>query len=329
MDHHSPPFEPPLPVAMHQEAVPAPPWYAAQAECAGPMAMAALAVGRLDALVAGMPPGWQAGAIRRIALIEVEAMLWAQGTPIRREEIGRDVMQARADTDLSAMHLARWALRRLEGRGQLDDTRDFLGLRKADMSRLAEPMALRPAGDEFDEASEEFARKLEEFDGLHPLARPPVARILWRLAELSPADDLTEAAVWTGRSMAACCETLTFVPLGRHGRRIWNDSGNPVDRMTRHLEAVAEGAAEARVQLLRVNSWAEEARSRTSRIKGSNSLRVIAALAAQPLMTTAMVEEHAGISRDTAERLLSRMLAMGLVREITGTRRFRLWTAAA
>lgn len=49
----------------------------------------------------------------------------------------------------------------------------------------------------------------------------------------------------------------------------------------------------------------------------------------QPLMTTAMVEEQAGISRDTAERLLRGMQRDGLVREVTGTRRFRLWTAAA
>lgn len=329
MNYDDTPFAPPLPLADHGDAVPAAPWLAAQSACAVSLAAAALAVGRLDALIAGMERVARNGAIRRIAMIEVEAMLWAQGTPVRREEVGRDVMEARADTDLTAMHLARWALRRLEGRGQLDDPRGFLGLRKSDVAILAEPMALRPAGEEFDEASDEFARKLEQFSGLHPLARAPVSRILWRIAELSPIDDLTEAAVWTGRSMAACCEALSFVPLGRHGRRIWNDHGTPADRLARHLQAVTDGATDARAELLRVQAWAEEAKQRTARIKGSNPARVIAALAAQPLMTTAMVEQHAGISRDTAERLLGRFHAMGLVRELTGTRRFRLWTAAA
>ncbi|MDB6178333.1 hypothetical protein PAF17_12580 [Paracoccus sp. Z330] len=329
MDHDTPPFAPPLPLAQHQDAVPATPWFSAQARCATQLAAAALAVGRLDALISEMSAANRAGAIRRLALTEVEAMLWAQGSPVRREEIGRDIMQARVDTDLDAMHLARWALRRLEGQGRLEDIRDFLGLRKSEVSRLTEAMALRPAGEELDEAAHEFSEKLAEFTELHPLARSPVTRILWRLADLSPTDDLTEAAVWTGRAMAECCETLSFVPLGRHGRRVWIDGGDPDDRLLRHLSAVTEGAAEARQQLQRVNSWARTAAERTDRIKGSNPLRVIHALAAQPLMTTAMVEEHAGISRDTAERLLGRFLAMGLVREVTGTKRFRLWTAAA
>ena len=56
--------------------------------------------------------------------------------------------------------------------------------------------------------------------------------------------------------------------------------------------------------------------------------RVIAELAAQPLLSAAMLEAQTGISRDTAERLLARLRDLGLAREITGARRFRLWTAS-
>ena len=52
----------------------------------------------------------------------------------------------------------------------------------------------------------------------------------------------------------------------------------------------------------------------TSRIKGTNPARVIAALVATPLVTAAMVAESAQVSRDTAERLLARLASMGLVR---------------
>jgi len=78
--------------------------------------------------------------------------------------------------------------------------------------------------------------------------------------------------------------------------------------------------------LKRVSDWADRARRETAGIKGDNPARVIAGLAAHPLMSTAMVETATGISRDTAERLLARMQAMGLLREITGARRFRLWS---
>jgi DNA-binding IclR family transcriptional regulator len=78
----------------------------------------------------------------------------------------------------------------------------------------------------------------------------------------------------------------------------------------------------------RLTDWAQAAREATAAIKGQNPARIIAALAAHPILHTAQVEDLAGISRDTAERLLSRMRGMGLVREITGARRFRLWAAA-
>ena len=84
-----------------------------------------------------------------------------------------------------------------------------------------------------------------------------------------------------------------------------------------------------RLTLRRIADWAEDARRRTATIKGDNPARIIAALAAHPLMSTAMVETAAGTSRATAERLLARMYAQGVVREVTGTKRFRLWTAAA
>lgn len=40
-----------------------------------------------------------------------------------------------------------------------------------------------------------------------------------------------------------------------------------------------------------------------------------------------MAEECAGISRMTAERLLARMQEMVLIREVTGSRWFRVWRA--
>ncbi|MFV0384393.1 hypothetical protein [Paracoccus sp. (in: a-proteobacteria)] len=322
-------FAPPLPRADRRDLIRPAEWRAAEAGLASTLAGAALAVGRLDAMLAGMDDRARQGATRRLALIEVETMLWAQGTPLRREEIGRDLMEARADADLDAMQLARWALRRLEGQGSLDDLRNFLGLHRSDSPALGDALALRPAGHDFDSAAEGFAQGLHLSRGLHPLSCGPFARMVWRLSDLSPVDDLVEAATWAARHMARCCEALRFVPMGRHGRQVWTDTGDPATRLERHLTALSEGSAEARLHLVRVGEWAADALRRTAPIKGSNPARVIAALAAQPLMTTAMVEEATGASRDTAERLLARMYDMGLVRELTGTRRFRLWAAAA
>ena len=302
-------------------------WLAAQRDQSGLLARAAAATGRLDAMLAEMSPDACKGAIRRLALIEVESMLWAQGTPLQREEIGRELMDARAGTDLDAMRLARWGLRRLEGQGALSDLRGFLGLHRQEGSALAEPLAQRPVGTAFDEGAAEYLAGHAAMAEVEPLARAPGLRAAWRIAELSAPECLTEPACWTGRDMAEGCEVLKFVPLGRGGRRVWVDGGPPVERMRRHLEAVLQGTTEARRELRRILDWAVRARDATAPIKGDNPARVIDVLAAHPLMTTAMVETSTGISRDTAERLLARMHAMGLVREITGARRYRLWAA--
>ncbi len=303
-------------------------WRAAQATLAVELALAAQALGRLDEVMAGMGDAARAGATRRLALIETEAMLWAQGRPLRREEIGRDLMEARAGADLEAMRIARWGLRRLEGQGDPDDLRGFLGLYRTEIGGLAEPLAPRPTGEDFDAAEAEFRDLAATLTGVLPIARAPAMRSLWRIAGISAPEALSESAAWTARDMAAGCEALSFVPLGRHGRGVWIDGGPPSDRMRRHLAAVTQGVTEARQELARIGGWRARAMRATARIKGDNPARVIDELAAHPLLSAAMLEAQTGISRDTAERLLARLRNMGLVREITGGQRFRLWTAS-
>lgn len=303
-------------------------WFSAEAGQAAELARAAFALGRLEGAVAALEPEARAGANRRLALIEVETMLWAQGTPLRREEIGRDLMEARAGADLEAMRLARWGIRRLEGQGDARDLRGFLGLHRAAVSGLDALLATRPTGRDFDAAVAEFRDLAGQVAGLSPLVRAAALRVLWRLCGLSAPEMLAEPATWTARDMAEGCEALRFVPLGRHGRGVWVDGGSPAERVARHLAAVTAGIQDARHELARVADWQARALEAMAGVKGENAGRVIRALAAHPLLNAAMLEESAGISRDTAERMLSRMKALGLAREITGGRRFRLWMLA-
>ena len=166
------------------------------------------------------------------------------------------------------------------------------------------------------------------FDSADWIARalPLGVRLVQLRIKDRPAEAL-RAEIARARDMARATPGLVFLPLGRHGRAIWTDGGPPMRRLSRHLAAVAQGASDAGRMLDRIADWAEAAREATATIKGQNPARIVAALAAHPVLHTAQVEDLAGISRDTAERLLSRMRRMGLVREITGARRFRLWAA--
>ena len=77
-------------------------WRAAEATCAVVLAHAARAIGRLEAFWRRWKTGPRAGLIARLALREVEAMLWAAGTPIAQDVLIRDLADAPAATDLDA-----------------------------------------------------------------------------------------------------------------------------------------------------------------------------------------------------------------------------------
>ena len=160
----------------NQPALPRPAdWLAAQSTLAVDLAGAALSVGRLEARLSLMDDKARTGATRRLALIEIEEMLRAQGTPLSREEIGLDAMAARAGTDLQAMAQARWALRRLEGQSDPTSLRDFLALHR-NLDGADAPWSERPVGNAFDAAAADFLEAMEGLSGLHSLARAPAAR---------------------------------------------------------------------------------------------------------------------------------------------------------
>ncbi|MBA4491575.1 hypothetical protein [Paracoccus sp. S1E-3] len=319
---------PPLPHADRRPLIDPSAWRKAQGDCALELARAAMAVGRLDALVAAMGPGMGQGAIARLALSETTELLWTAGTPVPADELARDLAEARAGTDLAALQQGRWAMRRLAGQGDTTDLRSFLGLHRVQSDDAPrDALGLRLQGEDFDAEARGFQERMAGMQDLHPIAQGAFARTAWALTDLSPEGDLLEGAAWSARTMAADCLTLPFAPLGRAGRRVLRRGGPPEARLRDHCVAVTDAATASRQDLLRLQGWAERAARMTAAIKGYDPGKIIAALITHPQALTATIETTAGISRDTAERLLTRMQAMGLVREITGTRRFRIWSA--
>jgi DNA-binding IclR family transcriptional regulator len=50
--------------------------------------------------------------------------------------------------------------------------------------------------------------------------------------------------------------------------------------------------------------------------------------AAWPLVTAPLAEAQTGASRAAVQRNLDRLMARGLIREVTGQGRYRVWVAA-
>ncbi|MFV0303232.1 MAG: DUF1403 family protein [Paracoccus sp. (in: a-proteobacteria)] len=325
LDEADPAF-PPLPRADRRVLLDPAAWRAAERNCAVELAQAAMAIGRLDGLLAGLDEKIRSGMTTRLALTEVEVMLWAAGTPIVQDVLIRDLADAPASVDLEALSLARWAIGRLQGRGRVAALRDFLGLHRTGPGR-GDSDLLRPTGESFDDESEGFAAGLATVEGCHAITRAAYGLRLWRLTGLSPDGHQMERMCWAARAMGEGAGPLVMAPMGQAGRRVWNAGGDPQAFLGTWCGAVAAGCEDGFQQTLRIMAWAERATTATARIKGGNAALVSEMLMAYPVVSAAALEAEAAISRDTAERLLARLHGLGLIRELTGARRYRLWAA--
>ena len=185
-------------------------WKQAQAALVLPLTEAAGALGRLDAMLAAMDAAAAAG-ITRLTLTEAEAMLWAGGIVLPREDIARDARDGRAASDPEAMRLARRALRRLEGQGALTDLPAFLGLHRPGGTKPGGAARLR--GPDFERGAAHYLARAVAAD-LHPLVRGCRALLLWRQAKLPPPSRVIEPATHSARLMAQGFERLLFARPG-------------------------------------------------------------------------------------------------------------------
>jgi Fic family protein len=92
------------------------------------------------------------------------------------------------------------------------------------------------------------------------------------------------------------------------------------------LDGIALSAREAADAAQRVHELRERDRARIMAASGGNNeLRLLDELYRQPVVNAAWVERHLGVAPATANKVLERCEAAGVVRETTGKRRGRLY----
>lgn len=177
-------------------------------------------------------------------------------------------------------------------------------------------------------AAAELAEALERMDGLHPVVEAVVLFHAWRIVAPGPASGL-EAEVLAARHAATMGRSATFLPLAMTGVSGLNASGSAERRLALWLTGAEQATLSALAQLDRLRAWQARAREAAAGLSGRTPPRLVAALVAWPALSAAMAEKITGTSRAAAQRNLDSFAARGLVREITGEDRFRMWTAAS
>ncbi len=308
-------FLPPLPRAGPDERAQVAGWLAAQAGQATALARTAARLGALDERLRRGPKGWR----HRLALIEAAELSWWAGERVTADRLGLWLaMRIGAEGEGTAtLQRAAWAFRRLSGGpGPVADLAGFLGRHE---TRGGEPLADRIAA---------VQSLLAEAEGLHPVARAGLAFRLWPLAGIGPEGDMLEGAVVAARVAAAGMQGGTpFAPLAMGGAGALRGGGDAAERLDRWLRGMDQALRKAARHLDDIAAWEQGARAQAAALSGRTPPRLIDALRDWPLLTAPMAETLTGASRAAVQRNLAWFERHGLVHEVTGQGRFRVWQA--
>ena len=309
---------PPGPRGQPREATILDDWRRAEADCAVRLARVALRLGQLDERLRQGPQGWR----QRLALAEAADLGWHTGSRIAPDRLALWVVLRIGNTEAENQTYAKlgWAVRRLTGGpGPEAGLAEFLGRHETGAGDEA-PLGERIAG---------LMELLGAGRGLHPLTRACLCFHLWPLAGIGPEGERLEAAVTAARLAAGDCTSAAFVPLSTAGGAGLRTGGLPPMRLGRWLDGMEAGLAATLRGLEDLAAWQARAREATADLSGQTPSRLIEALIGWPLLSAPMAEALTGKSRAAVQRNLTQFEARGLIREVTGQGRFRMWRAAS
>ena len=294
-------------------------WARAEAVCAARLARVAGRLGALDDRLRRGPEGWR----HRLALIEAAGLSWFVGDRISPDRLALWISMrlSGVQDDTAALARVGWAVRRLTGGpGPEADLPAFLDRRDPEnMADEAEPFANRASG---------WTDVMAQAANLHPISRACMGFHLWNLAGLGHQGDQMEAAATAGRIAVSESKGAVFAPLAIGGAGGLRACGRPAERLARWLDGMDRAALAAMGHLDDIEAWSARAETIMASLSGRTPPALRAVLTEWPLVSAPMAEALTGASRAAVQRNLAWMETRGLIREVTGQGRFRMWRAA-
>jgi len=313
-----PDYLPPGPRAELRETAVLDDWRKAEAGNAARLARVAGRIGALDDRLRRGPKGWR----HRLALMEAADLSWFVGDRIGPDRLAlwKSMRLSGVQDDTAALARVGWAVRRLTGGlGPEVDLSAFLDRRDPEnMADEAEPFADRAGG---------WLDLMARSADLHPITRACAGFHLWSLAGLGQQSDRMEAAVTAARIAASEGKGAVFAPLAMGGAGGLRAGGPPADRLARWLDGLETACLTAMRHLDDIEAWSARAETEMTPPSGKTPRALRAVVTEWPLVSAPMAEAMTGASRAAVQRNLAWMEAHGLIREVTGQGRYRMWRA--
>jgi hypothetical protein len=287
-------------------------WLAAQAEHSGALAEVAQLFGALDERLLQMG----AGALAHLALKEVEEFSWGIGDRIAADRLAlwMEMHLAGLQDDNQALMRGSWAFRRL--------TAPRLSL-PATAADIVAQLGRRNAEDDAGMIAE-LSEAMAGASQLHPIIRGALLFHVWGVVGQGGAGTDIEAAVLGARLAASSGRGgALFLPLGRSRLRMAGPLA--LDKVAAWLQAAERGLLGALMQLDHLRHWQTASHAALSGLSGKTPKALVELFLALPAVNAALAEKQLGASRSSVQRNLDVMVSRGLLREITGQGRYRVW----
>lgn len=312
-------FLPPGPVADRRQLFDPRDWRAAQSELSCELAELAATFGALDERLRAGPNGWG----HRLALMDVSDLGWWTGDRIGVDRLAlwTGLRIGATGDDVQALFRAGWAVRRLTSGAGPSDGGWETGL-TAFLDRLAQGIEDTP------DAVADLAEVMRNAEGLHPVTQAAIGFHAWRALSEGIGQD-TEAAIIAARHAATMGRGgAFFMPLALSGPGALRGVGTPEEKLSAWIRGAGQAVLAALLHLDRVNAWDLRAREAISDLSGRTPPRLVDALTAWPMVSAPLAEELTQASRAAVQRNIDKIMNRGLIREVTGQGRYRVWTAA-
>jgi hypothetical protein len=311
-----PDYLPPGPRAQPREAEVLDDWRKAEAGHAARLARVACRVGALDDRLKRGPEGWR----HRLALIEAADLSWFAGDRIGPDRLALWISMriSGPQDDTAALARVGWAVRRLTGGpGPEVDLSAFLDRR--------DPEKMADEAGSFADRADGWLDLIAQAADLHPITRACVGFHFWSLAGLGQQGDRIEAAVTAARIAASEGKGAVFAPLAMGGAGGLRAGGLPADRLARWLEGMETASLTAMRYLDDIEAWSARVEAEIATLSGRTPSALRAVLTEWPLVSAPMAKALTRASRAAVQRNLAWMEARGLIREMTGQGRYRMW----
>lgn len=175
--------------------------------------------------------------------------------------------------------------------------------------------------------NEEISEKVQVWRGmlssishLHPLTQSCYALSFWRSLSDEGGRGLIEGYLLSGKISE---RHGVFIPVAMGGRGLTVPGHTVESKLLRYLESVLNGSLRILLQLRERKIWMDKVKSSTLTVRAKDEVADLCG--SLPFFTASLLRSNLNLSKKTSERVLTEMEDLGLSKEVTGQKRFKVW----